>query len=263
MSMRANLRQQLQRQQMLEMEKREHQETMTKPSQTQSQNITMPVVVQSPPELPPKILQVKTPLEHPTRYHIRQNQKRQVQMFLSESLDHNMPAHSMPALTVASPADAQWQISGSAPTDLDSPALGTSSHSGMEEMDLLSDLISLESVEPAADNDLHFIEPSLTQMSSTVSTPPNMSEEEARMWAKDRQKKDNHNMILKQRGINVGLTDEFGDHGDLMVSPNVINLQTTIKTEEQLSPSATLAAMVWYKIEGGTDETKKDFKVKL
>lgn len=371
MSMRANLRQQLQRQQMLEIEKREHQETMSKPSQTISQNIAMPIVVQTAPELPSKVLQVKTPLEHPTRYHIRQNQKRQVQMFLSQSVDHNMPAHSMPALTMTSPADAQWHISGSAPTDLDSPH-GLSSHSGMEDMDLLSDLISLESVEPSAiDNDLNFIEPSFTQMSSTlpgqpafmsqyhtidsanatsssscppvftgqVGTPPNMSEEDARMWAKDRQKKDNHNMIerrrrfnindrikelgtllprnydqdmrqnkgsilkasvdyirrlrkdqdklrtteernhqleknnqrmtlklhqisavLKQRGINIGLTDDYGDHGDLMVSPNIINLQTTIKTEEHLSPSAGLGAVSSFQGMGcmGTQEDFMD-----
>lgn len=37
-------------------------------------------------------------------------------------------------------------------------------------MDLLSDLISLESVEPAMDNDLNFIEPSLNPVSATVST---------------------------------------------------------------------------------------------
>lgn len=35
--------------------------------------------------------------------------------------------------------------------------------------DLLSDIISLESVDAAVDNDLNFIEPSFTQMSSTVS----------------------------------------------------------------------------------------------
>lgn len=252
MSMRANLRQQLQRQQMLEIEKRERENSLGslgKQSQTQPQNINGPVL-HGPPEVPPKVLQVETPLEHPTQYHIRQNQKRQVQLYLSQSVrDHHMPAHSMPVLTTgASPVDTQYQLSGSAPTDLDSPAshgLGTSH--GYEEMDLLSDLISLESVEPAMDNDLNFIEPSLNPVSATLppsnflnhfgtlevesasatsssscppafsgrTDPPNqMSEEEARLWAKDRQKKDNHNMIERRRRFNIN--DRIKELGTLL-----------------------------------------------
>lgn len=60
MSMRANLRQQLQRQQMLEIEKRERENSLGslgKQSQTQPQNINGPVL-HGPPEVPPKVLQV-------------------------------------------------------------------------------------------------------------------------------------------------------------------------------------------------------------
>ena len=66
--------------------------------------------------------QVKTRLQHPTQYHIKQKQQEAVKMFFKDSDDCHMPAHSMPNLALPS-VDAQW-MSGSAPTDMEGATAG-------------------------------------------------------------------------------------------------------------------------------------------
>lgn len=66
--------------------------------------------------------QVKTRLQHPTQYHIKQKQQEAVKMFFKDSDDCRMPAHSMPNLALPS-VDSQW-ISGSAPSDVEGATAG-------------------------------------------------------------------------------------------------------------------------------------------
>lgn len=53
--------------------------------QAQSSPVTVKVPLQSIGELPQQVLQVRTILENPTRYHVIQKQKNQVRQYLSES----------------------------------------------------------------------------------------------------------------------------------------------------------------------------------
>ena len=66
--------------------------------------------------------QVKTRLQYPTEFHIKQKQQEAVKMYIKDSDDCRMPAHSMPNLAIPS-VDNQW-ISGSAPTEMESTTVG-------------------------------------------------------------------------------------------------------------------------------------------
>ena len=74
-------------------------------------------------------VQVKTRLENPTKYHVQQNQKRQVEMYLSHSMGKTSTIHSLPTMTFThsnnlsstDPASVNAQSSTSAPMDPDSP----------------------------------------------------------------------------------------------------------------------------------------------
>ncbi|XP_076468655.1 microphthalmia-associated transcription factor-like isoform X2 [Babylonia areolata] len=251
MGSRTQLRQTLERQQVLDLEEREKRQAHAR-QQQQSQNIAMPASYHSA-EVPPKVLQVKTELQHPTMYHIKQKQHAAVKSFLSDSDDHQIPAHSMPNLAIPSTVDNMWS-SGSAPTERDrscmaAPDLGDVSGTLIQLSDedpALRDLIFENSSLDLDTSDLQSITPSLTPMSSTlpqsslftpftlevdsaaatsssscppvfqgqVSPPNHMSEEEQKLWVRDRQKKDNHNMIERRRRYNIN--DRIKELGGLL-----------------------------------------------
>ncbi|XP_061187491.1 microphthalmia-associated transcription factor-like isoform X2 [Saccostrea echinata] len=259
-NLRANLRLQLMKMQAAQEDQKKEQMTYSqsyKPvTQSQPQTIQIPAATaHADTQVPSSILTVKTPLQNPTQFHVSENQKRQIHLFL-----HNTgkvsTAQSMPALTTQMPAaNMPTTVSGSAPTvDPDSPlsmgfSSATNSVSDFNEVDnLLNDLISLESVDPNVDQDLNLLDmSSLNQMSSTlphsnnilglynessndpessntasscpakftnIPMPEFLSEEEQRMWAKDRQKKDNHNMIERRRRFNIN--DRIKELGTLL-----------------------------------------------
>ncbi|XP_046562185.1 microphthalmia-associated transcription factor-like isoform X1 [Haliotis rubra] len=235
MSNRTNLRLQLMRQQLIEEEKRETVLSSSfKPSSVPSKTIDMPPVSVNSTEVPPQVLRVETNLQFPTKYHMQQNKKRQIQMFLNQG-QVPVTVQSLPAVSSTS-APGDLGFIGSAPVaDPDSPlSMGLSSvaTSTSEVDNFLSDIISLESVDACLDSDLTLIEPSLTQMSSTMpqsqllnaytvdsssaksssSCPaafrkepaPNfITEDDEKAWYKERQKKDNHNMIERRRRFNI------------------------------------------------------------
>ncbi|OWF45234.1 microphthalmia-associated transcription factor-like isoform X2 [Mizuhopecten yessoensis] len=251
MPLRANLRQQLQKAQLAEEVEREKDTSLL--SQSHRHVSTKPQVIQVPMssslnsgEVPVHILKVQTQLKNPTLFHVQENKKRQIQAFLSKSLDSPGAIQSLPNISTMTINTNELGLSGSAPVDPDSPlSVGLSScATSVSDMDnLLSDILSLEPVDVTVDHDLNSIEPSLTHMSSTLpqsnlvnnvheltgntessnscpaafrraETPPFMSEEESRMWAKDRQKKDNHNMIERRRRFNIN--DRIKELGTLL-----------------------------------------------
>lgn len=72
---------------------------------------------------------MKTRLENPTQFHVTENQKRQIHLFLHNS-GKVTTAQSMPALTTQIPGAnmVPTTVSGSAPVDPDSPlSMGLSS----------------------------------------------------------------------------------------------------------------------------------------
>lgn len=72
---------------------------------------------------------MKTKLENPTRYHVIQKQKHQIESYLSQSQGNHAGVQSMPNVRLTSTSDIPHHThSGSAPVDPDSPlSVGMSS----------------------------------------------------------------------------------------------------------------------------------------
>uniref|UniRef100_A0A8C7SSR4 Melanocyte inducing transcription factor n=1 Tax=Oncorhynchus mykiss TaxID=8022 RepID=A0A8C7SSR4_ONCMY len=232
------LRQQLMREQLQEQERREQQRrqassTSQYPKITAAHNRThgqTPAInVSAPPSLPPasqlpmEVLKVQTHLENPTKYHIQQAQQQQVKRYLGKI--GSLPCPNQPADHGGMPPG----LGNSAPN---SPmALLTLNINCEKEMDdVIDDIISLES--SYNDDILGLMDPRL-QMANTITVntnlldlygnqgmpPPGLainscpailpnikreySEAEVRAMAKERQKKDNHNLIERRRRFNI------------------------------------------------------------
>uniref|UniRef100_A0A4W5PFT8 Melanocyte inducing transcription factor b n=1 Tax=Hucho hucho TaxID=62062 RepID=A0A4W5PFT8_9TELE len=238
MTSRILLRQQLMREQLQEQERREQQRrqassTSQYPQTTAAHNHThaqTPAInVSAPPSLPPasqlpmEVLKVQTHLENPTKYHIQQAQQQQVKRYLGKI--GSLPCPNQPA-------DHGGMPPGPGNSAPNSPmALLTLNVNCEKEMDdVIDDIISLES--SYNDDILGLMDPRL-QMANTItvntnllelygnqgmpppglainSCPANLpnikreySEAEVRAMAKERQKKDNHNLIERRRRFNI------------------------------------------------------------
>ncbi|XP_073425828.1 microphthalmia-associated transcription factor isoform X6 [Dendrobates tinctorius] len=172
--------------------------------------------------------QVQTHLENPTKYHIQQAQKQQVQQYLTTAKHPNkalsLPCPNQPGDHIMPPGPGS-----SAPN---SPmAMLTLSTTCEKEMDdVIDDIISLES---SYNEDILLMDPAM-QMANTVrqagSYLPHMpvsaslidiygnQESEARALAKERQKKDNHNLIERRRRFNIN--DRIKELGTLIPKSN-------------------------------------------
>uniref|UniRef100_A0A3Q3NFL1 Melanocyte inducing transcription factor a n=1 Tax=Mastacembelus armatus TaxID=205130 RepID=A0A3Q3NFL1_9TELE len=183
--------------------------------------------------------QVQPHLDNPNKYHIQQAQRQQVRQYLSTTLggkassqcSSQPPEHGMPP-----------GPSSSAPN---SPmALLTLSSNCEKEMDeVIDDIISLES--SYSDDVLGLMDPGLQinnplpvsgnlldvygnqglplpGLTITNSCPPNIKREyteaEVRALAKERQKKDNHNLIERRRRFNIN--DRIKELGTLIPKSN-------------------------------------------
>eukprot|EP00063_Salmo_salar_P017034 XP_013991869.1 PREDICTED: microphthalmia-associated transcription factor isoform X6 [Salmo salar] len=167
--------------------------------------------------------QVQTHLENPTKYHIQQAQQQQVKRYLGKI--GSLPCPNQPA-------DHGGMPPGPGNSAPNSPmALLTLNINCEKEMDdVIDDIISLES--SYNDDILGLMDPRL-QMANTItvntnllelygnqgmpppglainSCPANLpnikreySEAEVRAMAKERQKKDNHNLIERRRRFNI------------------------------------------------------------
>ncbi|KAM9166941.1 LOW QUALITY PROTEIN: transcription factor E3-like, partial [Mergus octosetaceus] len=180
----------------------------------------------APPHVPPEVLKVQTHLENPTRYHIRAAQRQQLRQFLSSARG---PAPPAPPPAAPPP-----------PTDTGGPPPPNLLHGGegggeKEIDDVIDEIISLES---SYEELLSFGE-GAAQLPSTLpapapllevfspppggssSCPPELprvkaelSETEAKALLKERQKKDNHNLIERRRRFNIN--DRIKELGTLI-----------------------------------------------
>ncbi|CAK1546747.1 unnamed protein product [Leptosia nina] len=167
-------------------------------------------------ELPPQVLQVRTVLENPTRYHVIQKQKSQVRQYLSESFTpqgqvssngRSAPAQSAPELGRRTNSPDRASSSG-----LMSP--GICSGGGTSEADeFLEDILSLD----GGGGPLSSSEPASTA-SSVAGDCALLSDADMHALAKDRQKKDNHNMIERRRRFNIN--DRIKELGTLLPKTN-------------------------------------------
>ncbi|XP_035675919.1 microphthalmia-associated transcription factor-like isoform X3 [Branchiostoma floridae] len=264
MSSRTALKMQLMREQMQEQERRDRivqvqQSSAVKINSSQASAINVPHSLPTTTEVPAQILKVETKLAHPTRYHIQQNQRRQVQEYLQEtSTARSAPTGGGMPIQAASPTITVTQTTtnsvpsptkppGDFPPDSPMSLLSGSGATGSEMDDVIDDIISLES---SFDDSFNFLDAPMQQISSTMpltsslldgfgtvgsltpmvtantsascpadltnikKEPVQMSESELKALAKDRQKKDNHNMIERRRRFNIN--DRIKELGTLL-----------------------------------------------
>ncbi|XP_071984772.1 microphthalmia-associated transcription factor isoform X3 [Engystomops pustulosus] len=260
MTSRILLRQQLMREQMQEQERREQQQKQqaaqfmqqrVATSHTAAINVSVSSSLPSAAQVPMEVLKVQTHLENPTKYHIQQAQKQQVQQYLTTA-KHPSKALSLPCPN--QPGDHIMPPGNSAPN---SPmAMLTLTTTCEKEMDdVIDDIISLES---SYNEEILMMDPAM-QMANTIrhagsfvphmpvsaslidiygnqgmpapglnisnSCPANLpnikrelTESEARALAKERQKKDNHNLIERRRRFNIN--DRIKELGTLIPKSN-------------------------------------------
>ncbi|XP_051913753.1 transcription factor E3a [Hippocampus zosterae] len=219
MSSRVLMRQDLMRRQALEEEQKEaqQQQLLRLPAASPSSPVCVGASLCGPPaQVPVEVLKVQTHLENPTRYHIQQAQKQQVRQYLSSAI--------RPASRNASGPSSDSSLSSR--HALSSPKVE------MEET-VIDDIISLES---SLSDDFLTLLDSRQQLATTLpavagnmpdaygesggkaapavavsnSCPadllgvkPEPNNADAKVLMKERQKKDNHNLIERRRRFNI------------------------------------------------------------
>lgn len=239
MSSRILLRQQLMRAQAQEQERREQEQNAAQIAPSTPAISVSNGSRPTPAQVPLEVLKVQTHLENPTKYHIQQSQRQQVKQYLSTTMGTKVPLHTSapssttinPVSTGASPQPEQTLL----PTACSAPnsplamlKIGSSSEKEID--DVIDEIISLESslndefmgyVErgnlpstlPVSGNLLDmYCAPGMTTPAITVSNScpadlPNVKKEysdhEVKAIMKERQKKDNHNLIERRRRFNI------------------------------------------------------------
>ncbi|XP_077288314.1 transcription factor Mitf isoform X3 [Arctopsyche grandis] len=237
---RTQLKQQLMREQFHEQHRRESlqvcysqqaqsqtQLTLNKPRRQEVLTIPTTVTntsVHSSVEVPPQVLQVRTVLENPTRYHVIQKQRSQVRQYLSESFQprqEGIPRPtggavlSAPELPLPAPSPDYDFASGSG-------VLSPVTTSNSETDDFLDDILSLESGTTGLGTSSSLLSAgdvdSSGEMSAVKQESLPLSDVEIHAMAKDRQKKDNHNMIERRRRFNIN--DRIKELGTLLPKTN-------------------------------------------
>ncbi|XP_069797969.1 transcription factor EB isoform X3 [Narcine bancroftii] len=199
-------------------------------------NVSNSVHMQTRPQVPREVLKVETHLENPTKYHIQQSQKQQLRQFLSTNFGNRMVTQSLGHSHSPQPSNISpglrndHGISGSTGNSApNSPMamlnIGSNPEREVQMDEVIDDIISLES--SYNDDVLGYRDP-VVQMPNTLplsnshtnvytthaiaaptstSCPANIAIKreisEARAMAKERQKKDNHNLIERRRRFNI------------------------------------------------------------
>uniref|UniRef100_A0A8C6USF0 Transcription factor binding to IGHM enhancer 3b n=1 Tax=Neogobius melanostomus TaxID=47308 RepID=A0A8C6USF0_9GOBI len=242
MSSRVLLRQQLMREQAQEQERREAQQQASvshlRPSDsTPAISVTLPQSAARPPpaQVPVEVLKVQTHLENPTKYHIQQAQRQQVKQYLSTTLGNKAVCQTLGVSPVpqSSSAPEAAPTASSAPN---SPMALLNIGSNKEEIDdVIDNIISLESsynddIITLIDSGLQLpstlpgnlldiyhspgmAAPTLTVSNSCPADLPKIKRE-ITAFLKERQKKDNHNLIERRRRFNIN--DRIKELGTLI-----------------------------------------------
>ncbi|XP_077458524.1 transcription factor E3b isoform X1 [Stigmatopora argus] len=247
MSSRVLMRQQLMREQAQEQERREAQQQASA-SQLRPTDTTPAISVSLPPnsarppaaQVPVEVLKVQTHLENPTRYHIQQAQRQQVKQYLSTTLSNNAVTQTLGVSPVPQCSSAP-EITHKASSAPNSPMALLNISSNKEEIeDVIDDIISLESsfnddIITLIDSGLQLpstlpgnlldvyhspgmAAPNLAVSNSCPADLPNIKREitdtDSKAFMKERQKKDNHNLIERRRRFNIN--DRIKELGTLI-----------------------------------------------
>ncbi|XP_065126452.2 transcription factor E3a isoform X2 [Paramisgurnus dabryanus] len=231
MTSRVLMRQELMRQQAQDQERREAQKQASS-AQLRLADATPAISVASslpatPAQVPVEVLKVQTHLENPTKYHIQQAQRQQVKQYLSHTLGNKLASQTV----ATSPSPQPSSAPAAANSTPSSPLAVLSLGSNKEEIeDVIDDIISLESslndefmtlidsqlpnTLPVSGNLLDVYSsagmaaPTITVSNSCPANLHNnvkqeLSDAEAKAIIKERQKKDNHNLIERRRRFNI------------------------------------------------------------
>ncbi|XP_056897340.1 transcription factor E3a isoform X2 [Takifugu flavidus] len=208
-SSRVLMRQDLMRQQALEEQQKEAQQQLLRSADSSSPMfVSVSSSCQPPAQVPVEVLKVQTHLENPTRYHIQQAQRQQVRRYLSTAKTAMKAANQEPA--AATPQESP-QLS---------PAPKVESPNSLQKTEVdeavIDDIISLES---SLNED--FLTLNDSGLANTLPVSGNVLEvyggsrdAEAKALIKERQKKDNHNLIERRRRFNIN--DRIKELGDLI-----------------------------------------------
>ncbi|KAL2091304.1 hypothetical protein ACEWY4_013567 [Coilia grayii] len=247
MSSRVLLRQQLMREQAQEQERREAQQQASVAQLRASDSspaisVMVPASAARPPptQVPVEVLKVQTHLENPTKYHIQQAQRQQVKQYLSTTLGNKVATQALGVSPVPQSTSAP-EMGPSASSAPNSPMAQLNLGSNKEEIDdVIDDIISLESsfnddIMSLIDSGLQLpntlpgnlldiysspgmATPTITVSNSCPADLPNIKREltdvEAKALMKERQKKDNHNLIERRRRFNIN--DRIKELGSLI-----------------------------------------------
>ncbi|XP_053326131.1 microphthalmia-associated transcription factor isoform X10 [Spea bombifrons] len=255
MTSRILLRQQLMREQMQQQERREQQQKLqasqllqhrTSVSHTPAINVSVSSSLPASAPVPMEVLKVQTHLENPTKYHIQQAQKQQVKQYLTTA------KHPGQALSLPCPNQPGDHImppgTGSSAPNSPMAMLTIGSTCEKEMDDVIDDIISLES---SYNEDILLMDPAM-QMANTLPVSGNLidiygnQESEARALAKERQKKDNHNLIERRRRFNIN--DRIKELGTLIPKSNDPSYNTISRCPSEVEPgSCRVWDMRWNK----------------
>ncbi|XP_051933289.1 transcription factor E3b isoform X3 [Hippocampus zosterae] len=247
MSSRVLLRQQLMREQAQEQERREAQQqasaSQLRPADsTPAISVSLPANAARPPpaQVPVEVLKVQSHLENPTKYHIQQAQRQQVKQYLSTTLSNNAVTQTLGVSPVPQCSSAP-EVALTASSAPNSPMALLNIGSNKEEIeDVIDDIISLESsfnddIITLIDSGLQLpntlpgnlldvyhspgmAAPTLTVSNSCPADLPNIKREitdsDTKAFMRERQKKDNHNLIERRRRFNIN--DRIKELGTLI-----------------------------------------------
>ncbi|NP_001161587.1 microphthalmia-associated transcription factor [Saccoglossus kowalevskii] len=243
MTSRTNLKQQLMRQQQLQQEERERQAVLKAAAETKSHTnaVEVPSTLATIPEVPAQVLHVNTRLANPTRFHVEEKKRQQVKEFLSQShtgSPQRLTIQSSRMTPPISPSHNTKPLGSPASTNLSMSAQSTDLDEFLEDVlslgSSLGDDMLVNTLDPAAHlsatlpttNFLDLTPSNVTPIAvatTSQSCPTDMSlygdelvltEEQAKAFVKDRQKKDNHNMIERRRRFNIN--DRIKELGTLL-----------------------------------------------
>ncbi|XP_071961532.1 microphthalmia-associated transcription factor-like isoform X2 [Antedon mediterranea] len=230
MTSRVLFKQELMRQQVAQQELLEQQQNANFAST--SLNQTRPIELQQQlatiPEVPKDVLVVKTKLQHPTRYHVQERQKQQVHQYLNAQSSPGFLQQLSPNRNGSQSSMPNSPMSG---TDVDIEELLNL------ETNSLGDTFSFLEAEPLYTNTMPVSNTYLEALGSNSASMPAaipktssscpadldklnaepiaFTDEHSRVaYMKERQKKDNHNMIERRRRFNIN--DRIKELGTLI-----------------------------------------------
>ncbi|XP_062970217.1 microphthalmia-associated transcription factor isoform X10 [Cynocephalus volans] len=225
-------------------------------SQTSAINVSVPTTLPSATQVPMEVLKVQTHLENPTKYHIQQAQRQQPGDHVMPPVPgSSAPNSPMALLTLNSNCEKEgfYKYEEQNRAESEGPSMNAHSRASCMQMDdVIDDIISLESsyneeilglMDPALQmantlpvsgnlidlyNNQGLPPPGLNISNSCPANLPNIkreltacifpTESEARALAKERQKKDNHNLIERRRRFNIN--DRIKELGTLIPKSN-------------------------------------------